>query len=107
MKTAGEETYKPIRFDKKFFQKKEEAELFEKAEETLDSDMSYFKLFQDVKKIKASLSLLVGNDTKMIENVKLLYKKLSTIYTDEKEAKDFQNSKNEFMNFLESDEIMA
>ena len=47
--------------------------------------MSSFKLIQDLKKIKASLSILVGNDRKIINEIELLYKKKSTIYADEQE----------------------
>ena len=73
----------------------------------LDKDMNYFKLIQEIKKIKASLSIMVGDDTIFINKAKLLYKRISTIYTDTEEENKFLDSKSNFMKFLERDEIMA
>ena len=70
-------------------------------------DMNYFKILQEIKKIKASLALMVGNDAEFIKDVKLLYKKISTIYSDTQEEHDFLESKNDFIKFIERDEIMA
>ena len=45
--------------------------------------MNYFTLLQQIKKIKASLAILIGNNSKVIEEAKQLYIKSSTIYLDE------------------------
>jgi hypothetical protein len=58
-----------------------------------------------MKKIKASLALIVGNDANLIGKIKKLYIKSTSIYTEEKEEKDFVCSKNLFTNFIEEDTI--
>ena len=71
----------------------------------LNDDMNYFKLLQQLKKIKVTLGLIVGTDPQLLDSVKKLYREISTVYQDDYEEKQFQQSKNDFMKFIDRDEI--
>lgn len=68
--------------------------------------MDQFHIFQDYKKIKATLAQLVGDNTELISSIKYQYFKESTIFADKEEHTKYEQSKNLFMNFMENDEIM-
>ena len=46
----------------------------------LNDDMNYFKLLQQLKKIKVTLGLIVGTDPQLLDSVKKLYREISTVY---------------------------
>ena len=71
----------------------------------LNNEMNYFQILQQLKKIKTSLAILIGDDSELIHNAKMLYMKYSTIY-DEDGQTEFKKTKNAFMRYIDRDEIL-
>ena len=65
--------------------------------------MNMFKLLQLIRKLKVSVSVLVGNDKTKLEKIETMYNECSTIYLDDKKLKEFRASMNNTMLFLEHD----
>ena len=107
VKLPDSQVHEPLKFTKKFFQKPEEQEIYEKAEKKLDHEMDQFQIFQQQKKIKATLAQLVGDNIELISNIKYQYFKESTIFVDKEEHIQYEHSKNLFMSFMEEDEIIS
>ena len=67
--------------------------------------MDQLQLLHDMRKIRATLATIVGSDKNLIENIKRFYLSTTTIFMDEHENYEFQNSLTPFMHFMHHDDI--
>jgi len=66
--------------------------------------MNLFTILQTIQKLKAGMSVLIGKDADKMKEVVNLYFQNATIYGSIEAQKKFDDSKNDFMRFLERDE---
>lgn len=57
--------------------------LIDRANEKLNNDLCLFEIIGSIHKLKAAISILIGNDESTIEKVKLEYFKNATVFTNE------------------------
>ena len=67
-------------------------------------DLNMFTILELLIKIKATLSVLVGNDPELLLKIQKLYIQNATIILDDKEQKCADALKSEFQEFMEKDE---
>lgn len=79
-------------------------DIYKQGWKMVSSEMNLFNMIQTLQKLKAATSILIGDDRKKMDTIQKLYLMNSTIYCNKEHKKDFENSKNEFMKFLERDE---
>ena len=65
--------------------------------------MNMFHMLQLIRKLKVAVSVLVGDDKLKLDKIETMYNDCSTIYLDEKKQKEFKESMNNTMMFLEHD----
>jgi len=88
----------------KMFKKKEEI-IFEKGYKMIQKELNAVNLLQSIQKMKAILSVIVQDDDhEKMDNIRQLYYNNASIFLKEQEEKDFIQSKNVCMNFLEEDQ---
>ena len=78
--------------------------LINRANEKLNNDLCLFEIIGTIHKLKAAISILIGNDKETIEKVHLEYFKNATVYRTDASEKLFDDHKTLFQKFLESDE---
>ena len=61
-------------------------------------------ILQSISKLKASVSLLVGENQELTEKIRQLYINNQTIFLNQLDYENYKESKNTFMQFLERDE---
>ena len=81
----------------------ENEDLYAKGEAMIQNEMNIFNLLQTIQKMKAAMSILIGEDTLKLRQINHLYMAQMKIYVNKDEEEAFKASKNKFMKFLEKD----
>lgn len=85
-------------------EKTESQKIYQVGQNMVKNEMNMFTLLETMMKIKASLTVLVGDSHDKIVKIQNLYLQEATITTDEKEKEKNEKQKSEFLKFLERDE---
>ena len=78
--------------------------MFDEGEKSMKSEMNLLVILQTIQKLKAGMSVLMGQNEEKIRKAKVLYFKNATLYSNNESQQKFQRSKSDFLNFLERDE---
>jgi len=69
----------------------------------VESEMNIFLLMQQLRKLKAAVSVIIKDDQTLIDKVENMYIRSSTIYVDDEDEKMYEDSKDKFTRFLDGD----
>ena len=79
--------------------------IFEKGRDMVNEELNMFNILQLLRKLKASVSIVVGDDSLKLDQIKKLYSDYSTLRLDEKLDEQFDASKSDVMKFFDNQAI--
>ena len=73
----------------------------------LYNELNILTILSTIKKMKATLSEIIGDDSELIFNIKQSYFNSQSIYLNEFQEQEYIDSKTEFQKFMEFDDRNA
>jgi len=79
--------------------------IYKEGEKKLHNELNVLTILQTIQKLKASLSVLIKDeDITTLNDIKNVYLMNASIFMDEDEKREHEESKNEFTRFIERDD---